>query len=532
MSFSPASSRKYTLTPPLLLTTNNIDGGGIDANNNNPTFTSSSLSNCLIRISSLTNNGKLELEEKNLLKALLLGTKIPDERVMACFLASPTTQDDDELVHSLRTLLTPIKNSLITTNTTTNISPRTTTSTTNNNTPPSAATSISSLTNKVPITPVLGASTSSTTTPPFNLSSSIAAAAATTITSTSSSIINNHSFLRPHHSAGGGRMTKTVLFAAKEMSDLASQAIALYPAQFYPGKIIWERFDEPEGWPNVFIERARELPLCDAMFLASFHSPQVVFEQLSVIYALARYGLRKLLVVVPFFATGTMERIERVGEVATAASLARILSMIPQCAGGPTQLLILDIHALQERFYFTDNVIVHLKSCVRLLNEEIAKLPKEEPVCIVFPDDGAWKRFHTKFEDRHITVCHKIRDGSSRVVKIRDGLEHVNGAHCIIVDDLVKSGGTLIECGLLLKAAGAKKISAYVTHGVFPADSWKKFVIGDVANQKIDFYRFWITDSIPTIAKQVQDKEPFRVLSIVPVLSLIQSWGIEGAWDG
>jgi phosphoribosylpyrophosphate synthetase len=227
-----------------------------------------------------------------------------------------------------------------------------------------------------------------------------------------------------------------------------------------------------------------------------------------------------------------MERIERVGEVATAASLARMLSMVPQCASGPTQLLILDIHALQERFYFTDNVIVHLKSCVRLLNEEIANLtPKEEPVCIVFPDDGAWKRFHTKFEDRQVVVCHKIRDGATRVVRIRDGLEHVAGAHCIIVDDLVKSGGTLIECGVILKAAGAAKISAYVTHGVFPAESWKKFVHGNPSS-KVEFFRFWITDSIPTTAQQVRDKEPFRVLSIVPVLSQIQSFYDDGRFDG
>jgi phosphoribosylpyrophosphate synthetase len=65
------------------------------------------------------------------------------------------------------------------------------------------------------------------------------------------------------------------------------------------------------------------------LFLASFHTPDVVFEQLSALYALARYGARSLRVVVPFFATGTMERVDRVGEVATAATLARLVRASP-----------------------------------------------------------------------------------------------------------------------------------------------------------------------------------------------------------
>jgi phosphoribosylpyrophosphate synthetase len=64
-------------------------------------------------------------------------------------------------------------------------------------------------------------------------------------------------------------------------------------------------------------------------------------------------------------------------------------------------------------------------------------------------------------------------------VVIRDGLEYVNGAHCVIVDDLVKSGGTLIQCAKALEAGGAKYVSAYVTHACFPEDSWRKFAWED-----------------------------------------------------
>lgn len=82
-------------------------------------------------------------------------------------------------------------------------------------------------------------------------------------------------------------------------------------------------------------------------FLASFSSPGVIFEQLSVIYALTKLFVASFTLVLPFFPTGTSERMEDEGDVATAFTLARILSNIPISRGGPTSLVIFDIHALQ-----------------------------------------------------------------------------------------------------------------------------------------------------------------------------------------
>jgi phosphoribosylpyrophosphate synthetase len=97
--------------------------------------------------------------------------------------------------------------------------------------------------------------------------------------------------------------------------------------------------------------------LSAVIFLASFHDPRVVFEQLSLIYALPRYLVRSFRLILPFFPTGTMERVDKEGQVVTAKSLATMLSQIPLSARGPAQIITFDIHALQERFYFTDRVI-------------------------------------------------------------------------------------------------------------------------------------------------------------------------------
>ena len=177
--------------------------------------------------------------------------------------------------------------------------------------------------------------------------------------------------------------------------------------------------------------------------------------------------------VLPYFPTGTAERVEAEGDVATAVTLARILSNIPLSRGGPTSVVIFDIHALQERFYFGDTVLPLFESGIPLLRARLAALPDRDQVTIAYPDEGAWKRFHYQFGDYPEIICTKVRDGAKRIVRLKEGAPR--GRHVVIVDDLVQSGGTLLECGKLLALTGASAVSAYATHGVFPQRSFEKF---------------------------------------------------------
>lgn len=104
-----------------------------------------------------------------------------------------------------------------------------------------------------------------------------------------------------------------------------------------------------DGWPNLYINSAHDIRGQHVAFLASFSSPAVIFEQISVIYALPRLFVASFTLVLPFFPTGSFERMEEEGDVATAFTMARILSNIPTSRGGPTSLVIYDIHALQVK---------------------------------------------------------------------------------------------------------------------------------------------------------------------------------------
>lgn len=113
--------------------------------------------------------------------------------------------------------------------------------------------------------------------------------------------------------------------------------------------VICRRF--ADGFPNLYVRDAIRIRNRHVAFLASFHDPGVIFEQISIIYQLPRLFVGSFTLVLPYFPTGTAERVEAEGDVATAFTLARIISNIPLARGGPASVVIFDIHALQERFY-------------------------------------------------------------------------------------------------------------------------------------------------------------------------------------
>lgn len=246
----------------------------------------------------------------------------------------------------------------------------------------------------------------------------------------------------------------------------------------------------------------------DVSFLASFQ-PKNIFEQLAVIYALPRYGARSSKIILPYFPTGTMERVDEEGQVATAMTLARMLSAI-ECK--EADLIIYDIHDKRERFYFRHPIVPKLESALSFFKPYI-NYP--ENLAIVFPDEGAWKRFGRVFREEPQIICHKERLGNKRNIKIIEG--NPRGKNVVIVDDLVMTGGTILECARLLESKGAKSVSAHVTHAVFPNKSF-------YGMSKFPFAKFWITDSCPdTIAamKTVNPITKFEIISLAPSINRI-----------
>ena len=321
----------------------------------------------------------------------------------------------------------------------------------------------------------------------------------------------------------------TLLYYHESMSGMAAAVAQLSQGRVLLRSVDWGEFGD--GWPNTFIQQVKDARYNDVAFLACLDSPATWFAQVSVMICLPKYAARSLHIIIPYF-QGTMERVDTPGQVATTAAQAHILSSIPPCVVGPPQITLLDLHNLTTTHYFGPGVHVRPKSLVPLLLTELFALPDTANVSIAFPDEGAFKRFSPKFVHLFPTVvCKKRRlPNGQRRVEIHDGEEFVKGRHVVIVDDLVQSGGTLLRCAEALRAKDAAAVSAYVSHGVFPNESWRKFLPavssedsppgpGDAASNAgsqlqvaSTFKHFWLTDSIPSTAAAVQGRAPFVVL--------------------
>lgn len=311
---------------------------------------------------------------------------------------------------------------------------------------------------------------------------------------------------------------KTFIIYHSSMKKVAEKIRALHSDQVEIMSPTWANF--ADGWPNISFApsdvhdfTARDVE--QVVFLGSFHDPAKLFEQAAVFHAIPKFRVPNFRIVVPWFATGTMERVEYLGEIATARTLANILDRTPFCATGPATITIYDIHALQSQFYFSDNVLVELKTAIFLLRQQLVAREDVHNISIAFPDDGAQKRFRRKFPEYPDIVCKKTRDGNKRVVSVHEG--DCKGRHCVIVDDMVQTGGTLLECASALKAAGATEISCYCTHAIFPNESWRKFV---KAHEEGIISNFWITDTLPTVGS-LEGTAPFKILSIAELLGFL-----------
>lgn len=303
---------------------------------------------------------------------------------------------------------------------------------------------------------------------------------------------------------------KTVVFSFPSVETLGENYIANnYGCR--KGTIIWDKF--PDTQPNIRFEHQSQLENKRVVFFMSTYDMTNLFTQLSIIKVLPRQFIKSLDIYICYYSVGTMERVDEEGILATADTLANIISScMESCKEGKPTIHIYDIHTLQNRFIGFDynKVQVKLHSGIPFLKNTISSNS-----IIVFPDDGAYKRFGKDFNTYKTIVCSKVRNGNSRHITIKDKinfpLDEANIIYdeVIIVDDLVQSGGTLIECKKALEGLGYTNISAYTTHAVFPNYGWKKIISNG-------FKKFYTTNSIPEVVEHLKkiDNSPFVILEL------------------
>jgi len=302
------------------------------------------------------------------------------------------------------------------------------------------------------------------------------------------------------------------ILAADVYDSLATTLQEKHPSRFRYHKSSWGKFSDGSdnielgGFTPVNRIRGRHV-----LLLSSFHNNDVTLQQFHAYVVLLQSFIESLTIVLPFYPVATMERVTKEGVIATSNTTAQLFCGLPSC-GKPIRLIIYDLHTLQNRFYWNSNCTADLKTAVPLLLSEL-KASKSPIDTIAFPDDGAAKRFGELFSDfKNHVVCAKKRDGEKRFVAVHDG--DAKGKHAIIIDDLVRTGGTLVEAAKAIKAQGALSVSVFCVHAVFPQQSWKQFAKGGKAHDT--FHHFYITNSCPHVVAELPKEDVFVVLDLLP----------------
>jgi ribose-phosphate pyrophosphokinase len=257
---------------------------------------------------------------------------------------------------------------------------------------------------------------------------------------------------------------------------------------------------------EIFVELQENVRGEDVFVLqsTSFPANDHLMELLILIDALKRSSAKRITAVIPYFGYARQDR-RTAGRTPISAKL--VANLITEA--GADRVLTLDLHAGQIQGFFdipTDNLF-GAPVMVRDIKERLDNGDK----VVVSPDVGGVVRARAlaKRIDAQLAIVDKRRErpGESEVMNI---IGDVAGRSCILVDDIVDSGGTLCNAAEALLAKGAKEVYAYITHGVLSGGA-----VSRIAGSKLK--ELVITDSIlPTEAVKVARN--IRVLGIAPLI--------------
>lgn len=245
---------------------------------------------------------------------------------------------------------------------------------------------------------------------------------------------------------------------------------------------IWVEIQENVRGEDVFVVQSTSNPSNDNLM-----------ELLIMIDALTRASASRVTAVIPYFGYARQDRKAGPRTPISAKLVANLIT-----TAGADRVLTVDLHAGQIQGFFdipTDNLYA-----VKQIEESIRTTYKDEvdKVMVVSPDVGGVVRARAlakRLDDAPLSIVDKRRERAG-VSEVMNVIGDVTGHHCILFDDIVDSGGTLVNAADALMAQGAKSVAAYVTHGVLSGTAVER--ISGAQN----LTRLVTTDSIQATAEE------------------------------
>lgn len=258
----------------------------------------------------------------------------------------------------------------------------------------------------------------------------------------------------------------TLLLALSDYADIADEmAKGLAVSR---GELESQTFPDGERYLRIHAEVANR----NVILLGGTWNDGAFLDVYDAGCHLVRQGARSLALVVPYYGYSTMERATRPGEVVTAKTRARALSAIPRAQTGNV-IFLMDLHTDGIAHYFGDGLISRHLSARDVVVDAIRRLDLENPV-VASTDAGRAKQV--------VKIANVLGYEAAFVYKRRvdDSLEltgvnaDVTGRPVVIYDDMVRTGGSLLQAAKAYLGLGATEVHAVATHLVLAGDTAAK----------------------------------------------------------
>ena len=281
--------------------------------------------------------------------------------------------------------------------------------------------------------------------------------------------------------------------ALEVASELGEKVVNVTVTKFSDQEVFVEILENVRG-KNVFVIQSTSAPANDHLM-----------ELLITIDALKRASAQTITAVIPYFGYARQDRKVGPRTPISAKLVANILT-----TAGIDRLLTIDLHAGQIQGFF--DIPVDNLYAAPIITKDINTKYKSKDIVVVSPDVGGVVRARNIANriNANLAIVDKRRDkaNTSEVMNI---IGDVRNRDCLVVDDIVDTAGTLCNAAEALKSAGARSVSAYISHGVLSGPAIKR-----ISESKLS--ELVITNSIAA-SKQIVDSPNIRVLNLASLIA-------------
>jgi ribose-phosphate pyrophosphokinase len=282
---------------------------------------------------------------------------------------------------------------------------------------------------------------------------------------------------------------------AEEVASLLGTSLVPTTAYDFANGETFVRFEESVRGVDAFVIQAHPAPI-----------NHWLMEQLLMVDALKRASAKRITVVAPFFPYARQDKKHKGREPISARLVVDLFK-----AAGANRVMSVDLHSPQIQGFF-DGPVDHLWALPMLADHVKDKWGHEE-LTVVSPDSGR-VRVADIWADRlgaPLAIIHKRRDPNvPNKVSVHELVGEVEGRTCLLVDDMIDTGGTIVAAAKALKDNGAKRVIVAATHAVFSHPAVER-----LSDDSID--AVVVTNTLPI----TPDKEfaNLTVLSIAPLIA-------------